>query len=250
MRLQTSCPRFVEYQFLYPDSIRLQRALCSFYATVVRFCAKAVEVIGRTDKHPFFAFVLVLKYFIILLTFVLQDSSNSQKLCGCPFDREFEEVATELLGQNKEVKEEIRLASEQAAHREQQLQVAVRKQDRAWKAQIQLPEVQARKQNMLNRLSTHDYVAPLKRERKKRYGSASHWISATKEYDEWLRDNSSAKFWLSGILGSGKSVLTAAVVDDLLGRQKPKNSFLVFFFCQHDNANSLQARTIVGCLLQ
>ena len=103
---------------------------------------------------------------------------------------------------------------------------------------------------MLNRLSTYDYVAPLKRERKKRYGSTSHWISATKEYDEWLRDNSSAKFWLSGILGSGKSVLTAAVVDDLLSRQKPKNSFLVFFFCQHDNANSLQARTIVGCLLR
>ena len=103
---------------------------------------------------------------------------------------------------------------------------------------------------MLNRLSTHDYVAPLKRERKKRFGSTSYWISATKEYDEWLRDNSSATFWLSGILGSGKSVLTAAVVDDLLGRQKPKNSFLVFFFCQHDNANSLQARPVVGCLLR
>ena len=83
MRLQTSCPRFVEYRFLYPDSIRLQRALCSFYATVVRFCAKAVEVIGRTGKHLFFAFVLLLNYFIILLTSVLQDSSNSPKLCGC-----------------------------------------------------------------------------------------------------------------------------------------------------------------------
>lgn len=139
-----------------------------------------------------------------------------------PFDREFEEFATELRGQGKEIKEEIRLATEQAAHREQQLQVAVRKQDRAWKVQIQLREVQARKQNMLNRLSTHDYVAPLKRERKKRYGSTSHWISATKKYDKWLRDNSYATFWLSGILCSGKSVLTAAVVDDLLGRQKPK----------------------------
>ena len=113
MRLQTSCPRFVEYQFLYPDSLRLQRALCSFYATVVRFCAKAVEVIGRTGSHPFFAFVLLLNYFIILLTFVFQDSSNSAKGLWMSFDREFEEFATELQGQSKEVKEEIRLASEQ-----------------------------------------------------------------------------------------------------------------------------------------
>ena len=57
--------------------------LCSFYATVVRFCAKAIEVIGRTGKHTFFAFVLLVHYFIILCAFVLQDSSNSPRLCGC-----------------------------------------------------------------------------------------------------------------------------------------------------------------------
>lgn len=53
MNLQGCCPRFSEYRFLYPDSLRLQSALCTFYATIVRFCTKAVHAIGRTGKHRF-----------------------------------------------------------------------------------------------------------------------------------------------------------------------------------------------------
>lgn len=49
MKLQSFCPRYSEYQFLHPDSPRLQRALSSYYAIVVRFCTKAVQVIARTS---------------------------------------------------------------------------------------------------------------------------------------------------------------------------------------------------------
>lgn len=66
-------------------------------------------------------------------------------------------------------------------------------------------------------------------------------------------------------VGSGKSVLrsvstastifdlgptqhSAAVVDDLLLRQLQPGSLINFFFCEHDNARSLNARTILGCL--
>ena len=54
MKLQGCCPRFSEYQFLHPDSVRLQRVLCSFYATIVHFCTKALQAIGRTGKEPLF----------------------------------------------------------------------------------------------------------------------------------------------------------------------------------------------------
>ena len=55
MNTQTYCPRFSEYQYLYSDSERLQRALCVYYATVVQFCTKAVEVISRSGKAIPFA---------------------------------------------------------------------------------------------------------------------------------------------------------------------------------------------------
>ena len=51
MKLQVWCPRFAEYQFLHPDSARLQAALCSFYAIVIKFCTRAFQEIRRTGKY-------------------------------------------------------------------------------------------------------------------------------------------------------------------------------------------------------
>ena len=50
MKIRASCPRFSKYQYLYPDSKGLQGALCTYYATVIRFCTKAVQAIGRNGK--------------------------------------------------------------------------------------------------------------------------------------------------------------------------------------------------------
>jgi hypothetical protein len=55
-------------------------------------------------------------------------------------------------------------------------------------------------------------------------------------------------FLLSGKIGSGKSVLSAAVVDDILFQQLPADCLNTFFFCEHDNARSLSAKTILGSL--
>ena len=188
-----------------------------------------------------------------------------------PFDREFGEFAAQLQQHSKHVSEEVRLASDQAADRERQLQVAERKdaararkigkfvhsqvsslsaEDRAWRAQNQLRETLAQKQKLLDALSTYDYLAPLRRERKKRYGKTGLWLSACGEYQDWLHDDKFGVFWLSGILGSGKTILTTAVIDDLLNQPSQKHVCVAFFLCQHDNAASLEARTILGCLLR
>ena len=188
-----------------------------------------------------------------------------------PFDREFGEFAARLQQQSKQVNEEVRLASEQAADRERQLQVAERKdaararkigklvhsqisslsaEDRAWRVQTQLRETLVRKQKLLDTLSTYDYLGPLRRERKKRYGGTGLWLSECKEYQDWLLDDRFGVFWLTGILGSGKTVLTTAVIDDLLSQPLQKHIRVAFFLCQHDNAVSLEARTILGCVLR
>jgi hypothetical protein len=48
MRLGTLCPRLSEWQSLFPHDVRLQRALDAFYAAVIRFCTRAVQVLDRT----------------------------------------------------------------------------------------------------------------------------------------------------------------------------------------------------------
>ncbi len=102
----------------------------------------------------------------------------------------------------------------------------------------------------MDKLSFHDYIGPLKRIRKKRYRTTSSWITENEYFKDWLNDNKSGTLWLSGILGSGKSVVCAATLDDILCRPRRVNEHVVFFFCQFDNADSLMARTILGTLIR
>ncbi len=51
MRLGVLCPRLSEWQSLFPQDVRLQRALDAFYATVIRFCTRAMQVLDRTGMR-------------------------------------------------------------------------------------------------------------------------------------------------------------------------------------------------------
>lgn len=177
----------------------------------------------------------------------------------------------ELQRQSKNVQGEIGLASEKAADRERQLQIIERKdqsqhrkfgrlfhdrfdrlseEERSWRLEYHEQKIKARKQFLLDKLSTYDYISALKQLRKKRYGTTSTWLKKTHEYELWLNECKSSIFWLSGILDSGKSVLTAALIDELLCNQISHNAVLGFFFCQHDHRESLEPRTILGSLLR
>ncbi len=70
------------------------------------------------------------------------------------------------------------------------------------------------------------------------------WLEDTDEFRSWIDDSNSSMFWLSGILGSGKTVMTASVIDRLL-IDKTVNKSVRFFFCQHDNESSLKAETVL-----
>ena len=51
MQMQACCPRFSDYQLLYPESTKLQEVLCSFYACLIRFCTKALATVNDTGKR-------------------------------------------------------------------------------------------------------------------------------------------------------------------------------------------------------
>jgi hypothetical protein len=69
-------------------------------------------------------------------------------------------------------------------------------------------------------------------------------------FNNWLNGTGSGTFWLSGILGSGKSVVCAATLDYLLCMPRGDKEHIAFFFCQFNNAESLMARNITGALIR
>lgn len=120
MKLRECCTRYSKYQLLFPNSLRLQTALCKYYAAIVKSCQHAVEVFQNNAAFPSSFYGLQLRVVLGIL--------QTAKAIVIPFEREFGALQVELRNKNQEVEEEIRFASYQAAHREQRLEDLERKQ--------------------------------------------------------------------------------------------------------------------------
>lgn len=105
------------------DSARLQKTLCDFYATVIGFCTRAFQAIRNPGE-----FVLPPVHEILLTVFCLSGRSLGKAVL-IPFEKFFGDFEDTLRKQNEEVKEEIKLASEQAASRERNAAAEHRKND-------------------------------------------------------------------------------------------------------------------------
>ncbi|KAI9766767.1 MAG: hypothetical protein M1839_004771 [Geoglossum umbratile] len=237
MNLRSHCPIYSEYQILYPCSARLQTALCTFYATVVHFCKKAIEVIQRKG--------------------VVQATTALWR----PFEVEFGNLQNELQKQNERVRIEIDLASQQAAYQERMAASrerhlsrwrAKRDHDEALNRRIQANkrQLKERRKSLLETLSSYNYKTAFKQARGKRCGATCSWLAQTSEFKDWLGDTQSSLFWCYGIPGSGKTVLTASIIDELFCCNPINHPFVRFFFCQYDSPESLKARTILGSLIR
>ncbi|KAH7080582.1 hypothetical protein BKA63DRAFT_247566 [Paraphoma chrysanthemicola] len=68
------------------------------------------------------------------------------------------------------------------------------------------------------------------------------------EYSTWKRQDNSSTLLYFGMLGCGKSVTMANMVDDLNLSAGSQSSSVVYFFVQYGYATSLEARTIIGSI--
>jgi hypothetical protein len=104
-------------------------------------------------------------------------------------------------------------------------------------------QLRARK-HTLDTCSDHGHEANWKRTRK--LGNSSIYKQSD-EYSTWKSQTDSSTLLCVGKLGSGKSVLLANVVDDLV-LDANATATIAYFFCQHDALESLKARTEIGCV--
>ncbi|KAH8820079.1 hypothetical protein F5884DRAFT_865727 [Xylogone sp. PMI_703] len=67
-----------------------------------------------------------------------------------------------------------------------------------------------------------------------RHSGSGQWLLDSDAFKQWTGSDRDF-LWLYGIAGSGKTILSATVVDHLLQTSKLKQSTVLYFFCDHRN---------------
>ncbi|KAK0762851.1 hypothetical protein N5P37_004373, partial [Trichoderma harzianum] len=249
MDLGRICPRWTDYEIFYSSSLRLQDALHDFYASLIRCCTRAVEAVETTPR------------------------SWSEYLFTSPresLDRGFQQDAEDLERRSRYVKDALSLAKTEAHYQNQQLrslemEEGSNKEKRPWgfrvkggmhdkmeSWQTQNDERQAkeRKQRLLDSLSICDYLTPFKQSCRKRYRGTLEWLFHTDEFNAWISSRESPLLWCLGKIGSGKTTLTASVIEKLLTKKRNPDVFISFFFVRFDDRQSLKAEVILKSIIR
>jgi hypothetical protein len=245
MRIGRLCPLFDEWLILYQSSARLRKSLIEFHTSIVRCCKHVVEAVQRPWRKQ-----------------LLHAFWNS-------FEQEFEPDMKDIQSRSDNVKEEIALAQAQVMANEQQFQVMERenasvsrsvamkffsradtrwKQMREWEIQENARKTQKRRKQLLDELSTHDHLRPLKQSRSKRYSNTLDWIFQTAEFGRWI-DGVVPLLCCFGKIGSGKTIATSSVIDHIMATQG-SDCLVSFFFAESGNQESLSAETIIRSILR
>ncbi|KAF5536865.1 NACHT domain-containing protein [Fusarium mexicanum] len=244
MELGRICPRFEQYQALFPASERLQNALCTFNASIIQCCQRVIAMPKRSSGW----------------TSPLNPLNPS---FWQSFQQVFEADLQKLRDNSNNVNIEIRLAADQSQHRNNELQRLENEQaDRSRRSLSRfmsrtrddfdrMHRLQIMKQEELeNCLSSYDYIKPLKQARQKRYPKSAKWIFSTNQFKRWLDGTTSGLLWCSGKMGSGKSIICASVIDYLLTESSDPQSHVTFFFSRFDDSESMRAETILRALVR
>ncbi|KAI6560168.1 hypothetical protein MCOR03_004459 [Pyricularia oryzae] len=245
MKITELCPAVSEYGALYPDSMALQKSLSDFYASVIDCCKRLVEETQRSGFVHFFT-----------------------KLTKS-IDENFKSDLAKVQHCRDLVNSQVVLAKFQADLRHQQLQAeerqeamksrsrlfrflssaerSIEKQDN-WQIRESRSESEKRRQRLLDSLSAHDFMRPYKQSNERRYGNTTDWVFKTSEFQRWL-DGESTVLWCSGKIGSGKTVVASSVIQHILKAKGSLGCPVSFFFAQADDADSLDAETILRSIL-
>ncbi|XXH04138.1 hypothetical protein Hte_010551 [Hypoxylon texense] len=210
MRVGLSAPRYHEMASLFPQSKPLQALMAQYFTTIIRICYDTVRLCQKSFLGQMKAF--------------FQDGNIAEY--------------------------ESQIADNTNAIREQ-LQIEKMKNATAVYSMLQSLTVSGTRRKalqshlqLLDQCSTYPYYRTAwKRIRKQ--GNAT-WAYEQAAYKTWLDQDISSSLLFRGKLGSGKSVQLANMVDDL-NLHHPKNRTAYFFCCQ-DDSQSLECRTILGCL--
>jgi ankyrin repeat protein len=218
MIIGRGAPRYQSLAAIYPRSKELQGNLCEYFIVVVRLCH---HILKFTQKST-----------VMQFTSTLTTSSLDS------FQPELEIWATAI-------KEEVNILMAKTSEDEADKNSKFRDWSLSFRTLESHQKQLAATRRVLDLCSRYDYQVKWKQTRK--IGNTTVFQSDDK-YQSWKELQGSATLIYTGRLGSGKSVLMANIVDDLNLNVQNNNSAVAYFFCRHDEAESLETKTIIGSL--
>ena len=208
----------------------MQNLICEYFAAVINLC-KDIILFSR-------------KPFITQLPALI-----------LPFDSQFKSHKDALFRIARAIAEEVSLASSRTQRQEAILNSLERKENSRFRtlamrnrehALAEIGSISARQKrlDLLNKLCSYDHSTAWRQARNK--GNVK-WILDDAVYRKWKKTiSASAPIVLEGKIGSGKTVLMASVIADIM---LDKNAACVaYFFCRFDDTESLRAETVIGSI--
>jgi hypothetical protein len=216
MAVGRSAPRYQATALLFSRSKKPQGYLYEYFITVVRLCQ---ETTNYSKKSA-----------------LAQLSSNF-------VDSELKKIQSELGLWENSIKEEVTLLSSYTIEEEAKESSMFRR------LILKYVDSDSYRRNMeariqfLDACSIYDYATSWKQARKK--GSAT-WFTSNVTYQTWKNRLDTCSLYLTGKLGSGKTIIMASIIDDL--NLFASKGIVLYFFCRPGISESLKPRTIIGCL--
>lgn len=207
MNLGQQCPRVHELGSLYPTQ-GLQKALCNYYAAIIRLCKHSTQSLRKPGIHVCCSssnspIVLQRSPRIDLFVVYLQVS----KALLVSFKAEFGPYGEQIARLSQEVLDEASLASKKAQKQENELQAIERSEGKrfrefmvAFRNDYHMSKAEEKKRRLeinrrtleknrldvLDSLSTYDYRKPYRQIRKGCLPGTSTWICEDPALHAWM----------------------------------------------------------------
>ncbi|KAF4810565.1 Ankyrin repeat and KH domain-containing protein 1 [Colletotrichum siamense] len=212
MQFSRDCPRFSEYQALFPNSPGLQKAVCDFNASIIYCCKHVVEAIQRPwQTHLRNAF---------LQSFQQEFNPDLEMIRRCGL----------------EAKQEIKLAKARADQQDQRLQQMER--EAATKERHKVRHLFSRVTSDLDTIKNDQMQQDIRRAEQSR----RQILDSLSSYD-YLTHFRKA-------FGSGKTVLTASAVEHIYAHERRARENVTFFFPHFADQTPLSAETTLRSIIR
>ncbi|KAF4832028.1 hypothetical protein CGCTS75_v004942 [Colletotrichum tropicale] len=212
MQFSRDCPRFAEYQALFPNSPGLQKAVCDFNASIIYCCKHVVEA---TQRH----------WQTHLRNAFLQS-----------FQQEFNPDLERIRRCGLEAKQEFKLAKARADQQDQRLQQMER--EAATKERYTVRHMFSRVTSDLDTIKNDQMQQDIRRAEQSR----RQLLDSLSSYD-YLTHFKKA-------FGSGKTVLTASAVEHIYAHERRARENVTFFFPHFAEQTPLSAETTLRSIIR
>ena len=108
--------------------------------------------------------------------------------------------------------------------------------------------IDAARQKVLDSFSRIDPQTNHNMSRKLRHPNTGLWFLQSPEFQSWM-NSESARLWLYGIPGAGKTVLASLIIDELLAQSSPSIA-IAYFYCDYKSTETQETHSILSCLAQ